>query len=185
MHLTSFLLLLASTAVFASPYPVVSEKSTTIEPRAAAGANSTTTGPKGAKFACDHSNVILSQQVAEMAKLKEANIGIPPYLAGYYSAINSGHQAIGCPAINVAKPQSQMEIVPLQEPCDVINEQHGRMMVLINRFQKDSISVAPYIAGFVSATVDGNKGLGCPPFTPSAADAPVDSASAADSDSSA
>ena len=44
------------------------------------------------------------------------------------------------------------------------------MVVLIERFQKDEISIAPFLAGFLSATVDANKGLGCPAFTASMAD---------------
>ena len=38
-------------------------------------------------------------------------------------------------------------------------------MVLVNRFEAEHIGVAPFIAGFLSATLDGHKGLGCPPLT--------------------
>ncbi len=44
-------------------------------------------------------------------------------------------------------------------------------MVLVNRFETDKIGVAPFIAGFLSATLDGHKGLGCPPLTGPATEA--------------
>ena len=57
-----------------------------------------------------------------------------------------------------------------KDPCDVVNEQHERMMELVNKFQGEDITIAPYITGFLSATVDGNVGLGCPPFSGSASE---------------
>ena len=141
-----------------------------IETRDAAESNTTTTGPKSAAYACDSGNNILNEQLSEMARLKAQNISVPPYLAGYYTAISSGRQAIGCPD---TLPVRRREFTPLEEPCDVINEQHDRMMVLIDRFEKDNIGVAPFIAGFFSATLDGNKALGCVPFTGKGAVAPV------------
>ena len=46
-------------------------------------------------------------------------------------------------------------------------------MVLIDRFQKENIGVAPFIAGFLSASLDEHHALGCPPFTGKGADTPV------------
>ena len=167
MQLSSILFLL-SAAISALAYPTAISDPTALYPRDTAEAD-TTSGPKSAEFACDHANNILGQQLDEMAKLKAQNISIPPYLAGYYSAITSGREAIGCPTVLHVRKR----FTPLAEPCDVINEQHERMMVLIDRFQSEKIGVAPFIAGFLSATLDGNKGLGCPPFAKTAADEAV------------
>ncbi|KAL9069040.1 MAG: hypothetical protein Q9161_005798 [Pseudevernia consocians] len=158
MQLTSIISLLSATAVSVSALPGAFH---TIQARQAAGSNNTT-GPKDANFACDTAYKVVTQQIAEMSKLKAQDIPIPGYLSGYYTAINSGRQEIGCPgAITVGKRQ----FVPSRKPCDVLNEQHERMMVLVNRFEADHIGVAPFIAGFLSATLDGHKGLGCPPLT--------------------
>lgn len=54
------------------------------------------------------------------------------------------------------------------------------MMALIDRFEQEKIGVAPFIAGFFSATLDGNKALGCVPFTGRGAVAPVVDAGAGD-----
>lgn len=170
MQLTSILLFLSATAC-ASAFPAL------IETRDAAEANGTTSGPKPAAFACEQGNNILSEQLAEMAKLKAQNISVPPYLAGYYTAVSAGRQSIGCPG---TLPVRRRDFTPKQEPCDVIIEQHDRMMALIDRFEKEKIGVAPFIAGFFSATLDGNKALGCVPFTGRGAVAPVVDAGAGD-----
>ena len=168
MHLKSIILLLSATAITVSARPGAMPA---IQARQAQGtSNTTTTGPKDAKFACDTANQIIGQQIAEMAKLKAEDIPIPPYLAGYYTAINSGRQEIGCPgSIHIGKKRDSF--TPLAQPCDVINDQHERMMVLVNRFGEEHIAVAPFIAGFLSATLDGHTGLGCPPLTGPATEA--------------
>ncbi len=172
------ILLLVSAAVSASAYPAATDDSSAIEGRDAAEA-STNTGPKDAAFACNQANNIVSEQIAELAKLKAKNISVPPYLSGYYTAINSERSAIGCPEALVVRKRS---FTPLQEPCDVLNDQHERMLELIDRFQKDNIGVAPFISGFLSATLDEKNALGCGPFTGTAADEPVVDAEAADND---
>lgn len=124
--------------------------------------------PKSAEFACAHSSKIVSQQIAQMSKLKAQNISIPPYLAGYYTAINSGRQEIGCQgSISLA----QRDTKALKEPCDVVNDQHERMMELVNKFEAEKIPVAPFIAGFLTATEDGHGALSCLPFTGPATEA--------------
>lgn len=110
-----------------------------------------------------------------MSKLKAQNITIPSYLSGYYTAINSGIEEVGCPALSLGK----RGFAPNKQPCDVINKEHERMMVLVNRFVADGISVAPFIAGFLSATLDGHKALSCPPFTGSATEAATAAAAVA------
>lgn len=157
MQLTSIILFL-SAAISASAYPGAVQARQAAEP---------TAEPKGADFACAHASMIVSQQIAEMSKLKAQNISVPPYLAGYYTAINSGRQEIGCEgSISLDKRETK-------EPCDVVNDQHGRMMELVNKFEAESIPVAPFIAGFLSATLDGHAALSCPPFTGSAAEVGV------------
>ena len=160
MQPTAIILLLCA-AISASAYPGA------LQARQAAGANSTT-GPKGMDFACDHASQIIDEQIAQMAKLKAEKIGVPPYLAGYYSALNSGREEIGCPG---AIPLGRRETTPTKEPCDVVNDQHERMMVLVNRFEAEHIVIAPFIAGFLSATLDGQRGLSCPPFSGPASEA--------------
>lgn len=160
MQFTSIILFL-SAAVSASALPGA------LQVRQAAGTNGTASHSIAA-VACNTAGEIIKNQFAEMSKLKAQNISIPPYLAGYYSAINSGRQEIGCPG-SIAI--SARDFTPLKGPCEVIKEQHERMMVLVNRFEANQISVAPFIAGFLSATLDGNKGLKCPSFTGSASNA--------------
>ena len=167
MQLSAILLLL-SAAISASAYPTAVPDYTFLDPRDAAEAD-TTSGPESADFACNYADGILSHQIDEIGKLKTQNISIPPYLAGYYSALSSGRDAIGCPTVLPVRKR----FTPLAEPCDVIDEQHGRMMVLIQGFQSKNIGVAPFLAGFLSATLDGNKGFGCPPFAQTAADEAV------------
>lgn len=173
MQFTSIILFL-SAAVSASALPGA------LQARQAAGANETD-GQNLATLACNTAGEIITNQIAEMSKLKAQNISIPPYLAGYYSAINSGRQEIGCPgSISI----SARDFTPLKGPCEVINEQHERMMALVNRFEADKISVAPFIAGFLSATFDGNKGLKCPAFTGSATEAGQSSTSSSNDSTS-
>ena len=158
MQLTSIVLIL-SAAVSASAFP------SALWARAS---NNTASLPK-AEAACGTAHAIIGQQFAEMANLKEQKIPVPAYLAGYYTAINSGRQEIGCPgSISVGKRE---ETTALKDPCDVIDEQHERMQVLVNRFESENIPVAPFIAGFLSATLDGHEGLKCPPFTGPATEA--------------
>lgn len=161
MHLTSIILFLSATAISVSAHPAAI-------PAIQARGSTNTTGLKDAHFACDAANEIIGQQLAEMTKLKAQAIPIPPYLSGYYTAINSGRQEIGCPG---SIPIGKRQFTPRMQPCDVINGQHERMMVLVNRFETDKIGVAPFIAGFLSATLDGHKGLGCPPLTGPATEA--------------
>ena len=59
------------------------------------------------------------------------------------------------------------------------NEQHGRMMALVDRFSKEKIGVAPFLAGFLSGAQDAHKAFDCPPFTTTTTDA-ADDASASD-----
>ena len=161
MQLPSIIVLLLSTTVSVSAFPAA------IEAR-------DTTGPKSADSACDHSGGILGQQLAEMAKLKAQNISIPPYLAGYYSALNSEQEEIGC--LGTVSGQS----TPNRDPCEVTNEQLERMMEVVDRSQKNDIGVAPFIAGFLSAAQDEHKAFGCPAFTSKATDASVNVSAAAD-----
>ena len=65
----------------------------------------------------------------------------------------------------------------MKDMCDVVNEQHERIMVMVNNFEAENISVAPYIAGFLTATLDGLEGLGCHAFTGPATEASLSSAS--------
>lgn len=103
-----------------------------------------------------------------MSRLRGFNITIPPYLAGYYTAIDDGLEEIGCPGhVSLGRRES----TALRLPCDVVNEQHERMMLLVNGFEANNIGIAPFIAGFLSATLDGNKALGCSPFTGPASEA--------------
>ena len=160
MHFNSILLFLAA-AVSASARPG-SHRSAQ-----AAGANSAT-GPKSAIFACAHADKIANREMQEMARLKAENISIPGYLAGYYTGVNSERREIGCPG---SKLDSKRNFTPLKAPCDVLNEQHERMMELINAFAADDIPIAPFISGFFTAAVDQNKGIGCLPFTGPATEA--------------
>ena len=178
MQLTSVILFLSATAVSVSALPGALP---IIKERQASGANSTTS-PKSAGFACDHAGEIIGQQLAEMKKLKAQNIDIPPYLAGYYTAINSGRQEIGCPG---PIPIGKRDFTPIKQPCDIINEQHERMMELVNRFEAENISVAPFIAGFFTATLDGHSALSCPPFTGPATEAAANGGTALDATASA
>ena len=157
MQLTSLVLFLSTGATSVSAFPGAFPR---LQTRQEAATNETT-GPKNASFACDHSHNLVSTQLDQMTRLKADKISVPPYLAGYYTAINSGRQEIGCPDDTTVK----RDVTPIQEPCDVVNDQHERMMVLINKFDTEGIAVAPFIAGFLSATLDGNKALSCPTFT--------------------
>lgn len=131
-------------------------------------------GRANADFACSQASKIVTTQVAEIAKLKAEGVSVPPYLAGYFSAIDSGRQEIGCPGTSSLDSQST---VTTKDPCDVVNDQHERMMALVTKFQEEDIAVAPYIAGFLAATLDGNQGLGCPPFSGPATEAALSSPS--------
>lgn len=166
MQLTSIIVLLSG-ALSASAFP-----GKLLARQAEEAKNST--GPANADFACNQADGIIQHQFAEISKLKAGNISVPPYLAGYYSAIDSGRREIGCPGSN---PFGRRDTAALKEPCDVVNDQHERMMVLVNKFVADKIGIAPYIAGFLSATLDGQKGLGCPPFTGPATEAALSSSS--------
>ena len=57
-------------------------------------------------------------------------------------------------------------------------------MKLINGFDASEISIAPYLAGFLSATIDGHAALSCAPFSGPATEVAVadkyDGASASD-----
>lgn len=150
MQLTSIILLLSAT-VSVSALPAALEALADIDARDA-------TGPASIESACDQSNSILSQQFDEMTKLKEQNIAIPPFLAGYYSAITNGRQEMGCPG---TIPARKRQSTPKKTPCDVINGQLKTMTAQVNKFQKNNIGIAPYIAGFLSAAQDGHKALGC------------------------
>ena len=46
-------------------------------------------------------------------------------------------------------------------------------MKLINGFDGREIGIPPYLAGFLSATVDGHAALLCPPFSGPATDVAV------------
>ena len=127
-------------------------------------------------LACNTASEIITGQLAEISKLKAKNIAIPPYLAGYYSAIDSGRQEIGCPGSIAITAR---DVTTLKEPCEVINSQYERMNTLVNRFTTNEISVAPWIAGFLSAVMDGHKGLKCPAFTETATEAGQSSTSSA------
>ncbi|KAF6218260.1 hypothetical protein HO133_006222 [Letharia lupina] len=153
---------LTSIALFLSAAVSVSALPATLQARQAAAGAHSTTGPKSAKVACDRSSKSISRQIAEMSKLMASNISVPPYLAGYYTAIDDERQEIGCPgAVSLGK----REFTPNKEPCDVNNGQNERMTALVIRFEADQIAVAPFVAGFMSAVLDEHKGLGCPPFT--------------------
>lgn len=154
MQLTSVVLVL-SAVVSASAYPGALQARQTLN----------ITGPKDANFACDRGLNLVSKRLEEITRLKAQNITVPPYLAGYFSAVRSELEDIGCPD---SLPIRKRQITPKNEPCDVINSQYERMMERVNRFKAGNISVAPYIAGFLSATIDGNKGLSCLPLTGSA-----------------
>lgn len=151
MQLISIAVLLLSATVSVSALPAALEALADIDAR-------DTSGPKNTDNACDQSSSILSQQFGEMTKLKEQKIAIPPFLAGYYSAITSGRQEMGCPGTILARKRQS---TPKKDPCEVINRQLETMMAQVNKFQKNNIGVAPYIAGFLSAAQDGHKALGC------------------------
>ena len=57
-------------------------------------------------------------------------------------------------------------------------------MKLMNGFDAKDVGIAPYLAGFLSATVDGHAALLCPPFSGPATEVAVaakyDRASASD-----
>ena len=106
-----------------------------------------------------------------MAKLKARKIPIPPFLSGYYSATNGIIEEIGCPGVPLALGERSFKAK--KEPCDVVNEQHERMMKLINGFDGREIGIPPYLAGFLSATIDGHTALLCPPFSGPATDVAV------------
>lgn len=46
----------------------------------------------------------------------------------------------------------------------MVNEQHKRIIVLVREFEAENISVMLHIAGYWTATLDGQEGLGFPPF---------------------
>ena len=46
-------------------------------------------------------------------------------------------------------------------------------MKLVNGFDSREIGIAPYLSGFLSATVDGHAALMCPPFSGPATDVAV------------
>ena len=167
MQLTSITLLLFSTAVPITAAPAAVNR---LEVRETA-ANTNGSTPKGADFACPHSAQIVANQLAEMAQLKAKKIPIPPFLSGYYSAINGGIEEIGCPDAPIALEERSFKAN--REPCDVVNDQHERMMKLINGFDASEIGIAPYLAGFLSATIDGHTALLCPPFSGPATDVAV------------
>ena len=159
MQFPSITLLLFSTAVSVSSLPAALN---TLEARDTAASTSAST-PKGADFACPHATQIVATQIAEMAKLRARKIPVPPFLAGYYSAISSGSEEIGCPGAPITLGSRSYKVK--REPCDVVKEQHERMMKLINGFDGREIGIPPYLAGFLSATVDGHAALSCPPFS--------------------
>lgn len=172
MQLTSIVLLLSAT-VSVSALPATLEALADIDAR-------DTAGPSSIDSACDQSNRILSEQFGEITKLQEQNIAIPPFLAGYYSAITSGRQEMGCPGtIPARKRQSK----PKKNPCEVINGQLETMTAQVNKFQKNNIGVAPYIAGFLSAAQDGQKALGCAAVPIKTIDSSGSGAAAADNSS--
>ena len=78
---------------------------------------------------------------------------------------------MGCPGAPVALEERSFKAK--KEPCEVVNEQHERMMKLINGFDSSEIGIAPYLAGFLSATIDGHAALSCPPFSGPATDVAV------------
>ena len=167
MQLPSITLLLFSTAVSVSSLPAAVN---TLEAQDTAP-NASGSTPKGADFACPHADQIVATQLAEMAKLKAKRIPIPPFLSGYYSAINGGIEEIGCPDAPIGLEERSFQAK--REPCDVVNDQHERMMKLINGFDGREIGIPPYLAGFLSATVDGHAALLCPPFSGPATDVAV------------
>ena len=167
MQFSSITLFLLSNAVSVTAAPAAVN---TLEARKTAASTSGST-PKGADFACPHSAQIVADQLAEMAQLRAKKIPIPPFLSGYYSAINGGIEEIGCPGAPVALDERSFKAN--REPCDVINEQHERMMKLINGFDASEIGIAPYLAGFLSATIDEHAVLLCPPFSGPATDVAV------------
>ena len=151
MQLTSIAVLLLSATVSVSALPAALEALADIDAR-------DITGPKNTDSACNHTDSLLSQQFGEISKLKEQNIAIPPFLSGYYSAVSSGRQEMGCPG---TIPMSKRQSTSKKDPCEVINGQLETMTAQVNKFQKNNIGIAPYIAGFMSAAQDGHQAFGC------------------------
>lgn len=72
---------------------------------------------------------------------------------------------------------SKRQSTSKKDPCEVINGQLETMTAQVNKFQKNNIGVAPYIAGFMSAAQDGQQAFGCAAGASKTTDPSVSSAS--------
>lgn len=135
-------------------------------------------------YACSQSNILVSEQIAEIEQLQSKELPIPPDLAGYVFAVVNGRRMVGCPSSDLISPngtsssESSRSERRSSEPADTDGRGPGwndpceaeRILVKqvtdqMNVLKEYNIPIPAYLAGWWSLTQDAAKilkdGGGC------------------------
>ena len=121
-------------------------------------------------YACTQSNILVSDQLAEIKQLQSRNLPIPADLAGYIFAVTNGRRIAGCPAVpllgdngssnsSAATDKAKRSSDPAANgnPCAtlrILREQVTEQMEVLREY---NIPIPPYLAGWFSLTKDAGK----------------------------
>ena len=127
-------------------------------------------------FACNISNALITNQLAEIQHLQERSIPVPHDLTGYFYAIVRGRKILGCAypnpldpqaanstaaAGNVAKRTSTVEDEIFADLCKPARQLKEEVTEQIGVLQQYKMPVPDFLAGWFSLTKDADKYLNC------------------------
>ena len=124
-------------------------------------------------FACNISNALITNQLAEIQHLQERSIPVTHDLTGYFYAIVKGRKILGCPhpnpldassassAGNVAKRASPLEQEVFEDLCKPARQLKDEVMEQIGVLQEYHMPIPDFLAGWYSLTKDADKYLNC------------------------
>ena len=128
-------------------------------------------------WACNQSNLLIGEQLAEITHLKSKNIPIPHDLAGYLYAVVKGRKLLGCPDLNPfnthqqntttstlsrSKRSSTSEAAEVEEilckPARILKEDVMEQIDVLKGYQ---IPIPDYLAGWWAVTKDADSFIKC------------------------
>ena len=127
-------------------------------------------------FACNISNALITNQLAEIEHLQARSIPVPHDLTGYFYAIVRGRKILGCAypnpleaqsanstaaAGNVAKRSSSVEDEVYADLCKPARQLKEEVMEQIDVLQQYQMPIPDFLAGWFSLTKDADKYLNC------------------------
>ena len=126
-------------------------------------------------FACQESNILVTDQLAEITHLQSRSIPVPHDLVGYFYAVVKGRRMLGCPnpdpfstlnknstsAQNLSKRSSSEEAQIVAELCKPARQLKEEVMDQIAVLEEYKMPIPDFLAGWWSVTKDADSFLNC------------------------